>query len=467
MEKRKVPARSPATAPWLKAALDYLPRWMEMQMRATERPGVSIAIHHRTQNLLSLALGHADAVAGSRLTPRHRFRIASHSKSFTAAGILKLREQGRLQLDDPVGRHIEGLHPKLAGATLAQLLSHSAGTTRDGADAGQFQDRRDFLSREELLAQLREAPPLEANTRFKYSNHGFALLGLVIEALSGEPYARWMQREIIDTAGLRDTQPDAQGPRTVRLAKGHSGKTLLGERVVIPGDQPTHAIAAAGGFVSTAADLAAFYAQLMPDAPHSVLTPASRREMTRRHWQVPHSTLPAFYGLGLMQGSYQDWDWFGHTGSLQGFVSRSLAVPRQELAVSVLCNSLDGFSWPWMDGILQILRTFERHGAPGAATRDWSGRWWSLWGPIDLVPMRDRIFATLPTLAAPFTDATELTPRGKDQALMTQANGYASHGEPARLVRDARGQIREVWLGGSLNRPEAVVARELRRRYPG
>jgi len=452
---------------WLEAAIDYIPRWMEMQMRVTERPGVSIALHQRGATLLDLALGHADAVKKTRLTPRHRFRIASHSKSFTAAGVLKLREAGRLQLDDPVGRHVQGLHPRLAQATLAQLLSHTAGATRDGPDAGQFQDRRPFLDRETLLAQLRAAPPVEANTRFKYSNHGFALLGLVIEAVTGEPYADWMQREIVHAAGLRHTRPDALPGETRLLARGHSGRTLLGRRVVVPGDQPTHAIAPAGGFVSTAADVAAFYAQLLPGAGRSVLGTASRREMLRRHWAVPHSSLPAWYGLGVMHGSFQGWDWAGHTGSLQGFVSRSLALPQQELAVSVLCNSLDGFSWPWMDGILQILQVFARHGAPSAKTRPWTGRYWSLWGPTDLVPVRDKVFAVPPVLQAPFTDATELSVRGKDRALMTQAGGYASFGEEARLVRDARGSVKELWLGGARGVPEAVAARETVRRYEG
>jgi hypothetical protein len=181
-----------------------------------------------------------------------------------------------------------------------------------------------------------------------------------------------------------------------------------------------------------------------------VLSVASRREMLRRHWAVPHSTVPLGYGLGVMHGSYQGWEWFGHTGGLQGFVSRSVVLPAQALSVSVLCNSIDGLSWPWVDGVLQILQTFERHGAPTAATRAWAGRFWSLWGPTDLVP---------------FTDATELTPIGKDSALMSQANGYASFGEEARLVHTASGAIKELWLGGSRNVPEAVAARTLRRRY--
>ena len=131
---------------WLAAALDYIPAWIDFQMRLTEQPGVSLAVSHQGKPVLQQAFGHADAVAGVALTPRHRFRVASHSKSFTAAGIMKLREQGKLQLDDPVGRHVKRLHPAVAQATIAQLLSHSAGLIRDGTDAGQWQDRRPFLN---------------------------------------------------------------------------------------------------------------------------------------------------------------------------------------------------------------------------------------------------------------------------------------------------------------------------------
>ena len=449
----------------LQAALRYIESWLAFQLRVLERPGLALALTHRQRVVLELGLGEADILKKTRMTARHQLRIASHSKSFTAAGILKLREQGLLNLDDPVGRHVKGLHADVAKVRLAQLLSHSAGVARDGRDAGQFQDRHPYLGPDQLLSDLDEGLAIPPNTRFKYSNHGFGLLGLVIEAITGEGYGDWMRREIIAPAGLKDTLPDALPGERMRLASGHSGRLLLGRRVVVPGDQPTHAIAPAGGYVSTASDVARFYAQLLPQAARSVLSVESRRELMRRQTAVPHSSTPAWYGLGVMHGSFQGWDWVGHTGSLQGFVSRSLVLPGQDIALSLLANSMDAFTWPWVDGILQILQTFDKHGAPTSRTRDWTGRWWSLWGPVDLVPVGSGVLAVSPALTAPFTDATELTPSGKDRALMSQANGYAAFGEEARLVRDARGRVKELWLGGSLNRPEKVVAREVQRRY--
>jgi len=451
----------------LQAALRYIESWLAFQLRVLERPGLTLAVTHRQRIVLELGLGEADILKKTPMTAQHQLRIASHSKTFTAVGILKLREQGLLGLDDPAGRHVKGLHADVAKVRLSQLLSHSAGVSRDGPDAGQFQDRHPYLDREQLLQDLARGLAITPNTRFKYSNHGFGLLGLVIEAVTGQRYVDWMAREVVAPAGLEHTLPDRLPGKRTGLAAGHSGRLLLGRRVVIPGDNETRAIAPAGGFVSTAGDVARFYAQLLPTAKKSLLSVDSRRELMRRHAQVPHSSTPSWYGLGVMHGSYQGWDWLGHTGGLQGFVSRSLVLPQQEIAISLLANSLDAFTWPWVDGILQVLQTFDRHGAPTARTRDWTGRWWNLWGATDLVPMGDHVLAVGPALAAPFTDATQLTPTGKDRAVMSQANGYATFGEEVRRVRDAKGQVKELWLGGSLSRPENVVAREMQRRYEG
>ena len=117
---------------WLSSALDYIPDWLAFQMRTSEQPGCMVAIARRGRVVLERAWGAADLATGEPLTPRHRFRIASHTKSFTAAGILKLREEGKLRLDDPVGQFVDQLHASVARSTIAQLLSHSAGLIRDG-----------------------------------------------------------------------------------------------------------------------------------------------------------------------------------------------------------------------------------------------------------------------------------------------------------------------------------------------
>ena len=135
---------------WLDAAAEYLPRWLEHQMRVTEQPGCAIAVAHKGKLVFEAAFGHADLSKVTPLTPRHRFRVASHSKTFTAVALMKLREQRRLQLDDPVGQHVSGLRADVASVTLSQLASHSAGLVRDGIDARQWSLPSAFLDEQAL-----------------------------------------------------------------------------------------------------------------------------------------------------------------------------------------------------------------------------------------------------------------------------------------------------------------------------
>src|SRR3954453_2832944 len=99
---------------WIGAAVEDLPRWSGFQLRAWRQPGCVVAIAHGDRIVLEEAFGAAALSTGEALTPRHRFRAASHSKSFTAAGILNLRDAGRLRLDDRAGAFVEGLHPGVA-----------------------------------------------------------------------------------------------------------------------------------------------------------------------------------------------------------------------------------------------------------------------------------------------------------------------------------------------------------------
>ncbi len=450
--------------PWLRSAIDYISSWIEFQQTTIRQPGVLLAFAHRGEVVAEHAFGLANLDTGEKLTPRHRFRIASHSKSFTSAGIMKLREQRKLRLDDPVGQYVSGLHPRVAETTIAQALSHSAGLTRDGADSGQFTDNRTYLNAKELLAELKLPNAIEPGTRFKYSNHGFGLMGLVIEAITKEPYPVWIKREIIEPAGLRETDPDAPLPKGALLARGHTRRVPLGRRGVIPGDNPTLAMASATGFAATAGDTARFFNQLAPNAKKSVLSVASRREMTRHQWRIPQ-TFEAYYGLGVNAGKTDGWDWFGHGGGFQGYISRTCSIPACELSISILSNSLDGAAPYWMDGAMQILRVFKSRGAPDRRLRDWTGRWWTIWGASDFVPMGNRVLVANPQLNNPFMDATEIEVTGRDTGKIAWGAGYASHGEPVRRIRNARGRVSDIWVAGAHVKPGNVLAKEIERRY--
>ena len=438
--------------PWLQSAIGYFRDWIEFQVRTSQQPGCIVAIAHRGKIVAEYAFGHGNLETGEKLTPRHRFRIASHSKSFSAAGIMKLREQRKLRLDDPVGQYVKGLHPVVAETTIAQVLSHSAGLTRDGADSGQFNDSRPYLSRKELMAELALPPAITPGMRFKYSNHGFGLLGLVIEAITGETYRTWIRREIVAAAGLRETEPNTPLAAGVPFARGHTPRRPLGRRLVIPGDNPAHAIAAAAGFVSTAADVARFFAQLAPNAKRSVLSSASRREMIRKHWRNPHASLEGYYGLGIAGWHLSPAGTSSATAGRipQGYISRTCVIPACELSICILSNATDGWAGFWLDGAMHILRAFAARGAPARRLRDWSGRWWSMWGPADLVAIGNRVLTCNPAGGNPFLDATEIEITGRDTGKIVAAAGYNSYGQPVRRIRNSRPSAGSptIWIGG-------------------
>jgi D-alanyl-D-alanine carboxypeptidase len=450
---------------WLKPALAYLPQWLDWQVAQLGLPGASLAVAHDGKLALAHATGVANLATGEKLTPAHRFRVASHSKTFTAAGVMKLVEQGRLRLDDRAGDHVKGLHRDISRASVAQLLSHSSGIIRDGEDAGQWVDRRPFLNEAELRAALAAPPAIPANTRFKYSNHAFGLAGLIIEAVTGEPYASWISREIVAPAGLAHTQPDAPlHPRTP-FARGHAGPMLLGRRFVVPADNPTNALAAATGFISTPSDLVAFFSQLDPASRSRLLGVGSRREMIRPHWRVAETLVLRHYGLGTAQGEVGGWSWFGHGGGFQGVRSHTLMVPFQRLAVSVCFHATDAEAQGVTENALRIFQTFAAHGPATKKTAGWTGRFWSLWGAVDLVPMGGKVVIGLPNQGNPFAEATELTPTGPDEARITAATGYGSYGQTARLVLNRKGEAVELILGGSRLTRQAEAAAEAEARY--
>jgi CubicO group peptidase (beta-lactamase class C family) len=434
-------------------------------MRLTRQPGCVVAVARKERVVFERAYGHANAAEGERLTTRHRFRVASHSKSFTAAAIFKLRESGKLSLDDPVGRHVDGLHPAIAAATPTQFLSHGAGVIRDGADAGQWIDERPFADEAELRAALTEPPLIAPDTRMKYSNHGFGLLGLVIESVTGERYADWIGRNILAPLKLVETRPDGPFDAGVPVARGHSAELPLGRRVIIPGDNPTNALAPATGFISTAADLVRFFASLDPDSKRSILSPASRRAMLHRQWKNPHAVAEGYYGLGLCLGNAGGWDWAGHGGGFQSAKTFTAMLPGRELCVSVLTNAIDGKAEAWSDGLIQILRTFATNSPAKTRTSPWSGRWWSLGDVVDLVPFKDRVLIAAPNLLNPFAAADEIRLTARDRGVICLSDGYGVHGEMTRLARGRDGKVREVWLGGDRWISERRMAAEMKRKY--
>src|SRR5262249_42204417 len=159
------------------------------------------------------------------------------------------------------------------------------------------------------------------------------------------------------------------------------------------------------------------------------------REMTRAQWRNPHSSLEVHYGLGTMSGGVDRGWWFGHHGAFQGFMSRTAVLPALDVAVSIVANAIDAPPIQWTARAPPMLRTCERRGAPSDDVRVWGGRWWTIWGAIDLVPIGDKVLAASPSLPMPFTDASEIAVSSPDTGAITLADGFGSHGERVERIR--------------------------------
>lgn len=454
----------------LQDAVAYVDRWVEYRQRTLAIPGIAIAVGHRDRVLLSRAYGMADLERGVPLTTRHVFRIASHSKTFTATAVMQLVERGALRLDDRAGDllpWLPGERGQIGRVTLRQLLSHSAGVIRDGEDGAFWQLERDFPRAEELREVFRGTPPvLPENQQFKYSNFGYALLGLVVEKASGVPYNAYVRRDIVDRLGLRDTGPELDDHARERLATGYTGDHYGLPRLPLE-HLDTAAMSPATGFYSTAEDLCRYGAAHFP-GNEELLTDESKREMQRVHWKVDQA--PISYGLGFDVTSVGERQLVGHGGGFPGFITNTKIDPADQLVFVALTNAADGPAPELTAGMAGIVnRAMEAGPAPAPAETGgveldrFAGRYWSLGSVTDVVRFGGQLLGLSPEQPNPVDPVTELTAEGPDELRISKTPGFASPGERVRFAFDGDGRVERVqWAAATLYPWETFQASILR-----
>ena len=185
--------------------------WMEGQLAYRGLPGVAVGVIADQELVWSHGFGFADLKAKIPMTASTKFRMASHSKLFTATAMMQLREQGKVRLDDPVSKYLPWFQVKPAGdddgvITIEQLLTHSSGLPRE---AGDHWSTRSFPTPEQIKALIaaREAP-FAPQVRWKYSNLAVSIAGMVVEAVSGERYAEYLARHIYAPLGMSSSSVD-------------------------------------------------------------------------------------------------------------------------------------------------------------------------------------------------------------------------------------------------------------------
>jgi CubicO group peptidase (beta-lactamase class C family) len=454
-----------ATRTAYRTTLPTIRDWVAYKVWQLRVPGVQVAIGYQGEELFSEAWGHADVEAGRRLTTNDLFRIASHSKTFTATALLLLAERGSLRLDDTVGTYVPALvdgGSPIADATVRELMEMGAGVIRDGHDGDYWSLARPFPDEDELLALvLDRGQKVPAGSSFNYSNLGYSLLGLVIAAASGRSYNDFVRQEIVEPLGLRNTGPDWDPSREDDFVVGYSGFHVARHRQRIA-HVDTRAMAAATGFHGTASDLVRYFsAHVLGQG--ELLSDHSKRLAQRKSWSASDDDPAARgYGAGFIVDRINGREVRGHSGGFPGHITQSLFDPESGLVVSVMTSSAAGPATLLATGIVNLLDAAADTAAPGAVvsedvTARYIGRYANPWGVTDIVRVGDRLLAIDPSGPDPMESPTRLEVVDADTLRMTHGNRFGSVDEDITFTRDADGTVTGIrGSGGMSEEPWAI-----------
>ena len=330
----------------LTAALD---QEMPGLLAAYNTPGATIAIVQNGELVWEKGYGLADRENNIPATPDTVYQIASISKTVAATGIMRLVEQGKLNLDAPASQYLTRWKlPESAynenEVTIRRLLSHSAGLSVHGYPG--YEPNATLPSLEEALSGQPLGPNYsvevvaEPGQAYSYSGGGYTLLQLIVEEVSGQTFAEAMQQEVIDPLGLEHTsfvwREDLRG----QTAKAYDmdGRLL-----------PNYLFAeqAAAGLYTTAGELARFGIAHLPG--QALLSENSLAQMQQVAIAIPANSAEGFfsgmdgYGLGWFIETLPDGSRaVNHTGGNQGWRSLLVVIPQQQAALVVLTNSDNG-----------------------------------------------------------------------------------------------------------------------------
>jgi CubicO group peptidase (beta-lactamase class C family) len=312
------------------ARADQVDDFVRRQIHKRHIPGLSLAVVQDGRVIKAAGYGFANVELRARATPSTVYELASMSKQFAAASILLLVQDGKVSLDAPISRYLEGTPDSWKAITVRRVLTHTSGLPREGIQTTDKNGRADF-TREEMwksaIAMPLIAPPGE---RFSYSNLGYNLLAMIVEKVSGKPYGEFLQQRIFGPLGMRSSRLNDLHAIIPNRACGYSwsqGKLRIGEAT-----SPTLYFGA-GAIVSTVLDLAKWDAALYTDR---ILNAESRKEMATA--VALNNGRTAAYGFGWFVGSLEGHPRISHDGLLSGFRTYITRFLNDHLTLIILTN---------------------------------------------------------------------------------------------------------------------------------
>ena len=442
-----------ASDPDVLAAQRLFSAWMEGQMTWRGLPGVSVGVVSDQQLVWSTGFGFADVAAQVPMTPATKVRMASHSKMFTAIAIMQLREEGKIRLDDPVAKHLSWFKAKPAGdddgaITVEQLLSHSSGLQREMGDHWTSFEFPTSTQVRELFAERQAA--FAPAVRWKYSNLAYTVAGMVVEELSGQSWAEYLQHQIFDPLGMSESSVDRKVPG---LAVPYGIRRPDGTREVLP-FVDARGMAAATGLTSNVNDMAKFVSAQFRRGPRGgaqILSSGSMREMHRVRSVENNWTSGTGIGFGISRIGEKTY--VGHGGGYPGNTTNTLIQLDDKVGVIVLTNTND--SDP---GVIarQLMATVGQAVAKAAAQKPVVVAWDPSWarfaglyrgrgGDSRIVLMNERLVLINPA-ATSVENPTTLESLGGGRFRLMAPTGGSAVGEVVRFV-ETNGRVTRMYIG--------------------
>ncbi len=377
--------------PGVREALQLLDIWLEGQRLKDDLPGMAVGVVHDQSLIWSKGYGYADLAGKIPTTDRTLYRIASLSKLFTATAVMQLVEGGKLSLEDPVVRHLAWFAPKDADPKhpllVWHLLTHTGGLRREtpGTDF-------DRLHRPDAAAVQAATPgtPLAfpPQIRQKYSNYAFHVAGMLVSELSGTPFPRFVEENILRPLHMEDSRLLDGKESCPGLAVPY-GRRLPDARRTTEKQVNNNGMLAAGGLVTSVSDLAKFASlqfKTAEDYTGPVLTGWSLRDMHRPRWLAPDWSRG--HGIGWFLTRRDKTILLSHGGSLPGYKSSLLINPAGKVAVIVLINADDGRAGELANAVMGVVagpiaeavRPVETPVTPDADLARFEGLYRDRWG---------------------------------------------------------------------------------------
>jgi CubicO group peptidase (beta-lactamase class C family) len=403
-------------------------------------PSLTAAVFRGGEVVWEEAVGLSDVEQRIEATTDSQYAVASITKTFTAASVMQLRDEGKLDLEDPLSRHLpEAAH---GTPTLRRLLSHASGLQRE--PPGEVWETLRFPDEEELLAGLEEAEQvLPPSTAWHYSNLAYALLGHVVSRVSGMPYHDYVRERLLRPVGLeRTTWGPAEGAALPYFVEPYSDGVQR-EPVLELGGKGGES-----GLYSTVGDLAR-WGSFLAGPDESVLAPASVAEMHDLQIMAePDWTLG--WGLGIELWRRGERVYGGHTGGFPGFLSIVLYSRRDRIGAVLLTNAS---TWPKLsatgldlaEAALEELaperEPWRPEEAAPAEILPLLGRWWSE-GDETIFSWRNGKLEARLAAAPPEREPSVFELEAEDRFRVVSGR---ERGEVLRVVRDDRGEVARLY----------------------